>query len=160
MLSSAVKKCTEKSFENCFEIFFLKGSVSRDLRWVLLYINQKLFSRPIIASHKILTFLKGQFTIDKKQAGAPLLRYGFIRIILKSQENGCFRNIEIRNSPSEWYDIMEKYLSTILPGFLLVLWVHIGQMKVFPHSNMAERYYFRDIISLRGACCKFQYCES
>ena len=50
----------------------LKGSVSRVLRWVLLYINQKLFSRPIIALHKILILLKGQFTIYKKQAGAPL----------------------------------------------------------------------------------------
>ena len=26
----------------------LKGTVSQELRWVLLYINQKLFSRPII----------------------------------------------------------------------------------------------------------------
>ena len=51
---------------------FFKGSVSRVLRWVLLYIIQKLFSRPIIASHKILTFLKGQFTIYIKQAGAAL----------------------------------------------------------------------------------------
>ena len=50
----------------------LKGNVSRVLRWVLLYIIQKLFSRPIIASHKILTFLKGQFTIYVKQAGAAL----------------------------------------------------------------------------------------
>ena len=54
------------------EFFPVKGSVSRVLRWVLLYINQKLFSRPIIAFHKILTFLKGQFTINKKQVGAPL----------------------------------------------------------------------------------------
>ena len=51
---------------------FIKGSVSRVLRWVLLYIIQKLFSRPIIASHKILTFLKGQFTIYIKQADAAL----------------------------------------------------------------------------------------
>ena len=50
----------------------LKGSVSRVLRRVLLYIIQKLFSRPIIASHKILTFSKGQFTIYIKQAGATL----------------------------------------------------------------------------------------
>jgi len=50
----------------------VKGSVSRVLRWVLLYIIQKLFSRPIIASHKILTFLKGQYTIYIKQAGAAL----------------------------------------------------------------------------------------
>ena len=41
---------------------------------MLLYIIQQLFSRPIIASHKILTFLKGQFTIYKKQAGTPLFR--------------------------------------------------------------------------------------
>ena len=47
-------------------------SISRVLRWILLCINQKLFSRPIIASHKILTFLKGQFTINKKQAGTTL----------------------------------------------------------------------------------------
>jgi len=31
----------------------------------LLYINRKLFSRPIIASHKISTLLKGQITISK-----------------------------------------------------------------------------------------------
>ena len=58
-----------------YEYFYFrtfKGSVSRVLRWVLLYIIQKLFSRPIIASHKILTFLKGQFTINKKQTGATL----------------------------------------------------------------------------------------
>ena len=30
-------------------------------------------------------------------------------------------------------------------------------MKAFLHSNMAETYYFRDIISLREACCEFQY---
>ena len=50
----------------------LKGSVSRDFRWVLLYINGKLSLRPIIASHKILSLLKGKFTIYMKQAGAPL----------------------------------------------------------------------------------------
>ena len=52
--------------------YSFKGSVSRVLRWVLLYINQKLFSRPIIALHKIFTLLKGQLTIYKEQAGAPL----------------------------------------------------------------------------------------
>ena len=50
---------------------FVKGSVSRVLRWVLLYIIQKLFSRPIIASHKILTLLKGQFTIYKNWQPHP-----------------------------------------------------------------------------------------
>ena len=50
----------------------VKGIVSGVLRWVLLYINRKLFSRPIIALHKIFILLKGQFTIYKKQAGAPL----------------------------------------------------------------------------------------
>ena len=34
-----------------------KGSVSRDLRWVLLYINGKLFLRPIIAEN--FKFIKG-----------------------------------------------------------------------------------------------------
>ena len=57
-------------------------------------------------------------------------------------------------------DTTEKYLYTILPVFLLVLLVHIAQMKAFLHSNVAEMYYFHDIISLRGACCEFQYCES
>jgi hypothetical protein len=28
-------------------------------------------------------------------------------------------------------------------------------MKAFSHSNMAETYCFRDIISLREACCAF-----
>ena len=35
----------------------VKGSVSRGLRWVLLYINGKLSLRPIIASKKILSLL-------------------------------------------------------------------------------------------------------
>ena len=43
-----------------------KGTVSRDLRWVLLYINRKLFSRAIVAHHKILILLKGHFTINKE----------------------------------------------------------------------------------------------
>ena len=50
----------------------VKGSVSRDLRWVLLNIYRKLSLRPIIALHKILILLKGKFTIYIKQAGAPL----------------------------------------------------------------------------------------
>ena len=41
----------------------LKGTVSRELRWVLLYINQKLFSRADVPYHKILIFIKGHFTI-------------------------------------------------------------------------------------------------
>ena len=63
----------------------VKGSVSRVLRWVLLYIDWKLFSRPIITSHKILTLLKGQFTIYKKQAGAPL----FSDMVLSRQCWNC-----------------------------------------------------------------------
>jgi len=34
--------------------------------------HSKVFSRPIIAPHKILTFLKGQFTIYINKAGAAL----------------------------------------------------------------------------------------
>ena len=37
-----------------------------------LRTHETLPLRPIIASHKILTFLKGQFTINKKHAGATL----------------------------------------------------------------------------------------
>ena len=31
----------------------VKGTVSQELRWVLLYINLKLFSRAIVGHHKI-----------------------------------------------------------------------------------------------------------
>ena len=34
------------------------GTVSRELRLVLLYINQKLFSRAIVAHHKSFNFIK------------------------------------------------------------------------------------------------------
>ena len=44
-----------------------KGTVSRDLRWVLLYINRKLFSRAIVAHHTILILLKGHCTINNLQ---------------------------------------------------------------------------------------------
>jgi len=67
------------------------GSFSRILRWVLLYINLKVFSRPILASHKILSLLKVQFTIYKN----------IFQTILKSKINAALRNIEMRNSPSE-----------------------------------------------------------
>ena len=105
----------------------------------MLYINGKLFSRPIIASHKILTLLKGQFIIYKKQAGAPLFSdMGLIQTILKSQEYGCFRNIEICNSPSECYDSTETYLSTILRSFSWFYEFILRKLKAFSHSNMAE----------------------
>ena len=42
---------------------WIKGTVSRDLRWILLYINRKLFARAIVAHHKMLILLKGHFTI-------------------------------------------------------------------------------------------------
>jgi len=69
--------------------------------WVLLYIIQKLFSRPIIASHKILTFLKGQFTIYIKQAGAPCTMIWIHPDNIESGGKYGLRNIKIRNSPSE-----------------------------------------------------------
>ena len=43
--------------------FLLKGTVSRELRPMLLYIIQKLFSRSIVASLKIFILLKGQFAM-------------------------------------------------------------------------------------------------
>ena len=45
----------------------LKGTVSRELRHRLLYIIQKLFSRPVVASLEILILLKGQFAMYIKQ---------------------------------------------------------------------------------------------
>ncbi len=42
---------------------YFKGSVSRKLRPMLLYIIGKLFSRPIVASLKIFILLKGQFAM-------------------------------------------------------------------------------------------------
>ena len=74
--------------------FSLKGSVSRILRWVLLYINRKLSVRPIIALNKILILLKGQFTIYKKTGN-------FIPAILQVEVNVGMRKIDLRISPSE-----------------------------------------------------------
>ena len=48
-------------------VLSLKGTVSRELRHRLLYIIQKLFSRPVVASLKILILLKGQFAMYIKQ---------------------------------------------------------------------------------------------
>ena len=132
----------------------IKGSVSRVLRWVLLYIIQKLFSRPIIASHKILTLLKGQFTIIKKQAGATLY---YDMVLSRQYWNRRKMGVSaiLKFATASLSDITEKYLYTILPVFLLVLWVHIAQMKAFSHSSMTETYCFCDIISLRGAVANF-----
>ena len=44
----------------------IKGSIQRKLRPRLLYLIGMLFSRPIIAGHKIYFLLKGHFTIFKK----------------------------------------------------------------------------------------------
>ena len=41
----------------------VKGTVSRELRSMLLYIIGKLFSRPIVAWLKIFILLKGQFAM-------------------------------------------------------------------------------------------------
>ena len=44
----------------------VKGAVSRELRRVLLYINRKLFSRAIVAHHKIVILLKGHLITNKR----------------------------------------------------------------------------------------------
>jgi len=75
----------------------------------LLYINQKLFSRPIIifkASHNILTFLKGQFTFNKKQAGASL----YYDMVLSRQYWNA----------GKW--VFPQYWNSQQP--LLVIWYH------------------------------------
>ena len=57
----------------------------------------------------------GKFTINKKQAGAPLqvLWYGFIQTILKAEVNVGFRN-----SPSEW---VYAYAFSIGQALILML---------------------------------------
>ena len=98
-----------------------KGNVSRVLRWVLLYINQKLFARPIIASHNILTFLKGQFTINKKQAGAPLY---YDMVLYRQYWNRRKMGVSAiwKFATASLSDIISrKSTYTILPVFLLVL---------------------------------------
>ena len=51
-----------------------KGTVSQKLRWVLLFIIQKLFSRADVAHNKILILLKGHFTIYKNNPASLQLR--------------------------------------------------------------------------------------
>ena len=53
-------------------ITFLKGSVQRKLRPMLLYIIQKLFTRRWSAKHLNFIFLKGQFTIYIKPLHCPV----------------------------------------------------------------------------------------
>ena len=45
-------------------------------------------------------------------------QYGFIQTILKAEVNVGMRNIDLRNSPSEWV-----YIEMV---FLLALYVHIA----------------------------------
>jgi len=106
-------------------------------------------------------FIKGLVHNLHKTGRQTLVQwYDFIQTILKSEENGGMRNIDIHNSPSEWYDITGKYLSAILPVILFVLWGHIAQVKAIPHFNMADKCYFHDINTLKRAFCEFQYCGS
>ena len=70
-----------------FRYSHLKGSVSWDLRWVLLYINWKLPLRLIISSHKILGLVYNSHITGRRTL---VLWYGFIQTILKAEENvGC-----------------------------------------------------------------------
>ena len=61
-----------------------EGTVSRELRHRLLYIIQKLFSRPVVASLKILILLKGQFvgnvhkTVHRKLSRVILICFSHI----------------------------------------------------------------------------------
>jgi len=66
-MGGKIQKCQLFKAGNPSKMFFVKGTVSRELRHRLLYIIQKLFSRPIVASLKILILLKGQFAMYIKQ---------------------------------------------------------------------------------------------
>ena len=51
------------NFYTSYLTFFqFKGTVSREIRWVFIVINQRLFTRAIITHHKIFISLKGHFT--------------------------------------------------------------------------------------------------
>jgi len=55
--------------ENCehyLKKISFKGTVSQELRWVLLYINQKLFSRADVSHNKNFNFIKGPLQNFKK----------------------------------------------------------------------------------------------
>ena len=56
-----------KCIPNSRDVVPIKGTVSRELRPMLLYIIGKLFSRPIVASLKIFILLKEQFAMYIKQ---------------------------------------------------------------------------------------------
>ena len=45
--------------DQCESLAFsrFKGTVSRELRWVLLYINRKLFSRAIVGHQNYFNFI-------------------------------------------------------------------------------------------------------
>ena len=57
----------EYNYSKYIKFRLVKGTVSRELRHMLLYIIQKLFSRHIVAWLKILILLKGQFAMYIKQ---------------------------------------------------------------------------------------------
>jgi len=46
----------------------IKGTVSRELRWVLLYIYQSIFARVNVSHLNFLILLKGHFTINKRRS--------------------------------------------------------------------------------------------
>ena len=58
----------------------IKGTVSRELGWVLLYFNRKLFSRAIVTLHKNFYIIKGigrYFAVYKRKSSNNfILFYG------------------------------------------------------------------------------------
>jgi len=55
-----------KAAEGGYISWNFKGTVSQELRWVLLSINQKLFSRADVAHHKNFNFTKGTLHNQQK----------------------------------------------------------------------------------------------
>ena len=69
----------------------LKETVSRELSWVLLYINRKLFPRADVANCKILILLKGHFAIYKRRS-CSVKRAQQFEIVQTILESRCSKN--------------------------------------------------------------------
>ncbi len=102
----------------------IKGTVSRDTRWGLLYIKRKLFSRRGVADDKILTFLKSHFTIYMKQLCDSIAEwYGFSKTILK-----CRKIIS---------SVSSIYASSPFRG--INMWMHGKTQRIL------EKFWFRSV---------------
>ena len=136
---------------------------------VLLYINQKLFSRPIVASLKILTFLKGQFTINKNRQAHPCTMIWFHPENIESAVKCGFGAIlKFTTARVSWYygKVLIHHIAGLSLGFMssycakeaipafqysgkvLFLWYHLTQ------RNLLQISILRILIKVRKNFCQ------